>query len=480
MGTKLDKLDILLEEEVSSEDLTPEEQMQSDLETAERYINIAQHMNQFEDQDTYYSRAIKYTRKVRNYYRHVANDDYMDEVFTTALNKLGYLKFTIRSEGKIQLYEEACAVRDKAKTPSDYYNAQTIFERIHRYELNHKIDERWVSPELFARTQECVDSEQQAEACKKMAEIKARQNKRRSLIASIIIIAGIAAFLSFTRTIHFRYWLGTAEAIIGDHQSAWQAYKYVYDRGRKNLYGKDIYKLYIKNRYLAAKDAERIKETGRAIGNYRACADENYKDSEERLLALELDRLRNPEKYGAGLGMVIPFGNVDWRILDIEDDRVLLFKESAMKKDQVTLQRLFFHDSDDDNVTWETSWLRHWLNDNDPSDGDNGFLGEQFTPKEQERIIPTKLFRPDNTIYNVSGGNETVDKLFLMTAQEANYYKQMKLIPKTKTCWWLRTPGRYPNSMVFVLPSRKIMYFGYDVSTVHFTVKPCMWVDISK
>ena len=80
MEPKLDKVDILLEEEVSSEDLTPEEQMQADLETAERYINIAQHMNQFEDQDTYYTRAIQYARKVRNYYRHIAKDEYMDEV----------------------------------------------------------------------------------------------------------------------------------------------------------------------------------------------------------------------------------------------------------------------------------------------------------------------------------------------------------------------------------------------------------------
>jgi len=162
MAEKLDKVDILLEEESTEEELTLEMQMQNDMDTAERYLNIAEHMNQFEDQDKYYTRANKYIRKVRNYYRDVEGNKEVADAYTRVLKLQAQKKFRIRAEGTIALYEEACRVRDSAKTPSDYYNAQTIFERLNKYTAKHAIDEKWVTPELFAATQKCMDSEQQA------------------------------------------------------------------------------------------------------------------------------------------------------------------------------------------------------------------------------------------------------------------------------------------------------------------------------
>lgn len=61
-----EKIDIQLTDG-SEEDLTAEELAQQHYNTALRYINIAEHMKQFEDQDKYYHRAIKYLRLARPY-----------------------------------------------------------------------------------------------------------------------------------------------------------------------------------------------------------------------------------------------------------------------------------------------------------------------------------------------------------------------------------------------------------------------------
>ena len=60
-----EKIDINLTTEETQDTLSEEELAQQNYETALRYINIAEHMNKFEDQDKYYHRAIQYLKKTR-------------------------------------------------------------------------------------------------------------------------------------------------------------------------------------------------------------------------------------------------------------------------------------------------------------------------------------------------------------------------------------------------------------------------------
>ena len=62
-----EKIDINLTTEETQDTLSEEELAQQNYETALRYINIAEHMNKFEDQGKYYHRAIQYLKKVRPY-----------------------------------------------------------------------------------------------------------------------------------------------------------------------------------------------------------------------------------------------------------------------------------------------------------------------------------------------------------------------------------------------------------------------------
>lgn len=123
-----EKIDINLTDQIKESELSDEEFFQLNYDTALRYINIAEHMKQFEDQDKYYHRAIQYLKKINDGGR-----------YNKWMNDLRRLKFGARAQGKVDLYKEACRLRDTAKTPQDYYAAQTIFLRIAKYEVNHAI-----------------------------------------------------------------------------------------------------------------------------------------------------------------------------------------------------------------------------------------------------------------------------------------------------------------------------------------------------
>ena len=142
-----EKIDINLTTEETQDTLSEEELAQQNYETALRYINIAEHMNKFEDQDKYYHRAIQYLKKTRPYME-----------VRPLMRELKKKKFNVRAEGKLKLYKEACQIRDKAKTPNDYYSAQTIFSRIYYYEQRHPLVEKWTNPKLYAEANKCSDS----------------------------------------------------------------------------------------------------------------------------------------------------------------------------------------------------------------------------------------------------------------------------------------------------------------------------------
>ena len=93
-----EKIDINLTIEETQDNLSEEELAQQDYETALRYINIAEHMNKFEDQGKYYHRAIQYLKKVKPY-----------KDVRPLLRELKKKKFNTRAEGKIEL-QKGCDV----------------------------------------------------------------------------------------------------------------------------------------------------------------------------------------------------------------------------------------------------------------------------------------------------------------------------------------------------------------------------------
>lgn len=63
------------------------------------------------------------------------------------------------------------------------------------------------------------------------------------------------------------------------------------------------------------------------------------------------------------------------------------------------------------SITWEYSTIRSWLN------GD--FINSAFSSNEQMAIKTTNLKNDDNPEYGTMGGNDTEDRIFLLSIDEA-------------------------------------------------------------
>lgn len=435
-----EKIDINLAAEGTPDNLSEEEMVQQNYETALRYINIAEHMNKFEDQGKYYHRAIQYLKKVKPY-RDVR----------PLLRDLKKKKFGTRAEGKVELYKEACQIRDKAKTPSDYYSAQTIFARIYHYEQTHPIVEKWTDPAVYAEAIKCNDSEEQMKLCEKLADEKAVELKRHSLFASCAFIICILALLFFTRTASFRLCLAGIYSHTGNYDKTWQNYEIAYMKTQDA----SSHEKALAYRYKAAQHALKVGDEKTAYNDYNGLSKEDYKDSESKFVALEKARVKNTK-----VGEVIPFAHMDWRVLAKKDGKVLLLKDNALGSTPF--------DEKGQNVTWESSSVREWLN--------NEFLKESFTENEQNSILETNVKNTPNSTYQTYAGKDTTDKLFLLSCDEVEKYYDA--VHETKSCWWLRTPGAAANSMSFVYKDKTIMDYGYAVTNTNITVKPAMWLSV--
>lgn len=98
--------------------------------------------------------------------------------------------------------------------------------------------------------------------------------------------------------------------------------------------------------------------------------------------------------------------SIDWYILDEKDDKVMLISKYALDYQQ-------FNDTDE-RVTWENSSLREWLNDD--------FYNAAFDEAEQELICDTNVENPDNHWNGIEGGNDTIDKVYILSFDEICQY----------------------------------------------------------
>lgn len=220
---------------------------------------------------------------------------------------------------------------------------------------------------------------------------------------------------------------------------------------------------------------------------------------------------------------------VKWLVLDKAEDKALLISlfnidlscyfqdptayfESWLGDDVPLQYRLEFlklcADSDfykldkfeeaDIPITWKNSYVRFWLN--------NLRLHHIFSDEEASCILPTNVHTPGNPVYGTDGGEDTVDYLFLLSVEEAQKYfssdemRRTQIIPDVETNdyvyvtdyysyrknttdfygWWLRSPGEWQDYAAYVGRFGNIELTGEDVERYDFSIRPAMWVDLSK
>lgn len=108
---------------------------------------------------------------------------------------------------------------------------------------------------------------------------------------------------------------------------------------------------------------------------------------------------------------------VKWRVLSNTGGQLFLLSDQNLD--------VFQYHTEEENVTWERSTMRSWLNGYGASSnagGDNGtdytgdnFLDTAFSAKEQRAIVETTVVNDDNTDYDTEGGNDTTDRIFLLS-----------------------------------------------------------------
>ena len=217
---------------------------------------------------------------------------------------------------------------------------------------------------------------------------------------------------------------------------------------------------------------------------------EGYKDSAELADSIyseyKIEKLRN-----AQVGDYIIFGTyeqdnntsngseeIEWLVLDVQDGKALVISKYALDFKP--------YNSENKAVAWETCTLRNWLNDD--------FIDSAFSADEKSMIPTVTVNDDENTEYNTVSGNDTQDKVFLLSIDEARgyfgsdsdrlceftdyAYAKLNYVSKDNCWYWLRSPGGYQYYAAVVGSGGGVSGMGYLVSNECTAVRPAMWISI--
>lgn len=170
-----------------------------------------------------------------------------------------------------------------------------------------------------------------------------------------------------------------------------------------------------------------------------------------------------PSLKEAVVGDLVEFGDYQWYVLDKQEGSATLILNRALELEDLRYRP--YHDTQE-AVTWENCSLRAWLN------GD--FLTGYFSEKDQGKILLTDVSNEANDAYGTDGGNDTQDKVFLLSKKEAEQYQD--ILKNIDLEFWLRTPGSAPDTAAYLSVRPRIMDYGYPVSSRNLYTCPVIRV----
>ena len=194
---------------------------------------------------------------------------------------------------------------------------------------------------------------------------------------------------------------------------------------------------------------------------------------------MDIEKLKSVE-----IGDIIKFGDYTWQVLDIQGVGALLLCEKAVAQKQ--------YNKTFSDVTWETSLLRKYLNED---------FFDKFSEEEKTHILETKVTNNHNHWFNTKGGNSTNDKIFILSLGEVVKYfgdsgqlsnrpvdarrikddfnssRIVKDLDDIDTWWWLRTPGFYALNAVYINISGWIYIDGNNVNLYGGGIRPALWLN---
>ena len=222
----------------------------------------------------------------------------------------------------------------------------------------------------------------------------------------------------------------------------------------------------------------------------------NYKDSANKLNSIKKILLSK-----AQVGSYVYFGayeqdnntsngkeDIEWLVLANEGNKALVISKYALDCQQ--------YNTSFRSETWETCSLRKWLN--------GTFLSAAFSSEEQNSIISSTVTADKNPSYSTSPGNNTTDKVFLLSITEVNKYFNSRDARKcdptdyaiaqaqgawkndnyktdglvTPYYWWLRSPGITCYNAAYVNSDGSVDGSGGSVRNDYAAVRPTLWINL--
>ena len=223
---------------------------------------------------------------------------------------------------------------------------------------------------------------------------------------------------------------------------------------------------------------------------------------------------------------------IKWCVLDNPvDENGNLLDELLLLSDQSLDCRKYNEIWTD--MTWKDSTIRAWLNGTSTKGGtpctdiyqqeqneqtfdykDDNFIGAAFSSDEREAIKytgvknkNTEKYTPNPYYNDVDGGNDTVDRIFLLSindvqndayaftenygstttreAKNTDYAAEQGAWTYTSGqyygngYWWLRSPGSTNDSAVVVHGNGYLFYYGDRVDYVNYAVRPAFNLNLS-
>jgi len=204
------------------------------------------------------------------------------------------------------------------------------------------------------------------------------------------------------------------------------------------------------------------------------------------------DDSKSDESKKIEKGDAIEFGGRSWLVLAVEDGKALILSEKVIGPAR------HYYDTNMSvvaSITWANSTIREYLN--------TEFLNS-FNQADRERILDTKVITSNNPLYDTDGGEDTVDKIFLLSLEEVVQYfgdsGELKNRPDQisrisdqynfsrivyyddngKTSWWLRSPGKHSSLAAFVEVDGSISVGGNAVHGYDGGMRPALWLKIEE
>ena len=200
----------------------------------------------------------------------------------------------------------------------------------------------------------------------------------------------------------------------------------------------------------------------------------------------------NTDYFGDSEYRYFKWERIKWRVLQNDGSTLFVAADQGLDcKD---------YNEEDTDITWENCTLRSWLN--------SSFYQTAFSSAEQGAVVEQNVVNDDNPEYGTEGGNNTNDKVYLLSTGETTNlaygfceddgtYSVSRLLKTSdyahargayinddndyagNCLWWLRSPGNHAGLAALVSHYGYVCRNGYPVNISDYAVVPALHINLS-